>query len=360
MSRGTQAYIDLLALKYNFHRVRQIVGHQKILVMVKANGYGHGLLRVVNALKEEADAFGVACIEEALSLREAGITNTVVLMSGFLDQFELRALIENQIDAVVHQNLQIDILEKHLTQPVSVWLKVDTGMHRLGFMPSEVKAVHQRLMALSNVKKPIPIMTHLADADNINREFTYLQLRHFADITQNLVSPKSIANSAAILAYPESYADWVRPGIMLYGVSPFSNRTGLQEELKPVMTLISKLIAIKHLKKGDYVGYGCTWRCPEDMPTGVIAIGYGDGYPRHAQNGTPVLLNGKICPLVGRVSMDMITVDLRPQPNAQIGDKVTLWGNGLPIEKVAACANTIGYELLCDVTKRVKFVDSGD
>ncbi len=358
MTREIQAHINLAALRHNFTRVRELVGDRSILSMIKADGYGHGLLRVARAL-ENTDAFGVASIGEALALRKAGIDSRIVVMSGFFNATDLALFVENNITAVIHHRLQIDLLEKsHLRKPLSIWFKIDTGMHRLGFCSEEVEVAYQRLNALDCIQQPIVCMTHLADADNSDHSFTQQQLNRFEMATQKFSGPKSVCNSAAILAYKEALADWVRPGIMLYGVSPFPGRNGLQEALELVMTLSATLMAVKSLKKGDLIGYGCTWQCPEDMPVGVVTIGYGDGYPRHAKNGTPVLINDTICPLVGRVSMDMMTVDLRPKPNAKVGDQVVLWGQGLPIEEVAECAETIPYELLCGVTQRATFVET--
>lgn len=354
MSRGTVARIDLQALQHNFQQVRSRVdSNSKIIAMVKADAYGHGLLPVADALPE-ADAFGVAILKEALALRQAGITQSIVVMTGFSSVDELQQMVEHDLATVVHAPFQLDLLESvSLKAPLSVWFKIDTGMHRLGFSAAQVEDAYQRLLACKSVKKPLCVMTHLADADNKENDFTQEQIRVFSELTDALDGAKSISNSAAIFSQSNPSADWVRPGIMLYGASPFAGSVGEKENLRPVMTLQSKLIAVKHLKKGDRVGYGCTWTCPEDMPVGVVAIGYGDGYPRHAKSGTPVLVNGVECPLVGRVSMDMITVDLRAQVDAKVGDVVTLWGEGLPVERIAEGVGTISYELLCQVTSRV-------
>ncbi len=355
MSRGAVATINLSALRNNFSCLRALVNQRSILAMIKSNGYGHGLLRVAKTLSD-ADAFGVACLEEALTLRENGIETPIVVMGGFYEANELPDFLKHDLGVVVHRPDQIDLLEKNkLSKPLSVWLKIDTGMHRLGFPADQTTAVYQRLRAIEAVKKPVRIMTHLADADNPDRAFTEAQIKKFAEITHAISAPKSILNSAGIVAYPDALADWVRPGIMLYGVSPFSQRSGIEMGLRPVMTLSAKLIAVKHCRPGDAIGYGCTWHCEEDMPIGIVGIGYGDGYPRHAKSGTPTWLNGKICPLVGRVSMDMIAIDLRARPNAEVGDRVILWGDHLPIEQVATASDTIGYELLCGVTPRVTF-----
>ncbi|WP_423064011.1 alanine racemase [Candidiatus Paracoxiella cheracis] len=357
MSRGAIAYIDLNALKHNYSRLQQLAAGRSILAMIKSNGYGHGLLRVAKTLNT-ADAFGVASLDEAIALRKGGIKQPIMVMAGFYDKDEIPQFVDYDLQVVLHRPDQITALEKNtLPTPLTVWMKIDTGMHRLGFPLNQVHSVFERLQRCESIKKPIGLMTHLADADNPDRQFTELQLAKFKEITNGLSGPKSIVNSAGLLSYNnEALADWVRPGIMLYGVSPISTHTGEEEGLKPVMTLTAKIMAVKQCRKGDKVGYGCTWTCPEDMPIGIVGIGYGDGYPRHAKNGTPTIVNGKTCPLIGRVSMDMIAIDLRSEANAAVGDRVTLWGEGLPVEKVAACANTIGYELLCNITQRVKFI----
>lgn len=359
MSRAAIAYIDVNALKHNYSRLQQLAAGRTILAMIKSNGYGHGLLRVANVL-HAADAFGVACVEEAIALREGGIKQTIVVMSGFCDETELSQFVEYNLAAVVHRPDQIAALQKkYLPKPLQVWLKIDTGMNRLGFPVDQAHALFAQLQHCESVKQPVGLMTHLADADNAARQFTEQQIAQFKEITADLSGPKSIVNSAGLLAYrQQALADWVRPGIMLYGVSPIPGCCGEEEGLKPVMTLTAELIAVKHLRKGDFIGYGCIWQCCEDMPVGIVGMGYGDGYPRHAKNGTPTLVDGKICPLVGHVSMDMLAIDLRANPHAMVGERVILWGKGLPIEKIAACANTISYELLCNVTQRVKFIEN--
>lgn len=357
---GAIAAINLTALKYNFSQVKKVAPNQFIWAMIKSNGYGHGLLRVARILSE-ADAFGVACMEEALTLREAGIKTPVVVMRGFSNERELSQFIRRRLAAVIHQPDQVRLLESHhLASPLSVWLKIDSGMHRLGFSVDEIPSICQRLQKSVSVRKPIGLMTHLADADNVDRAFTEYQINQFFAITKKMEGPKSIVNSAGLLSYPNALVDWVRPGILLYGISPFSSENGIERNLRPVMTLSAIIVAIKQCCKDDAVGYGCTWRCPETMPIGIVAVGYGDGYPHHVPNGTPTLLNKKVCPLIGRVSMDMIAIDLRSQPNARIGDEVILWGNGLPVESIAKKAGTTSYALLCNITQRVRFIEVED
>jgi len=357
VTRAAEASIDLQALQYNLQRVRESAKNSRIISVIKANGYGHGLLRVASALSS-SDAFAVAKIEEVLTLREAAFTQPILLLEGFSDAEELALLAQHDIDVVVHHQYQIDLLEQtSLHSKINVWLKIDTGMHRLGISLDDVSVNYKRLQACDNVAADIAVMTHFANADDHHDPRTSAQLKRFNSAIAEINAPRSLANSAAILKYSESHAEWVRPGIMLYGVSPFIKGLAAEENLKPVMTLSSKLIAINHYKKGNALGYGGSWRCPDDMPVGVVAIGYGDGYPRAARAGTPVLINDQRVPLIGRVSMDMICVDLRSQPFAVIGDRAVLWGEGLPVEEIAECAHTIPYELLCRVTERVRITE---
>lgn len=353
MTRPTRITISLPALRENLRQVRHMAPTRSVIAMVKANAYGHGLERIAGALTD-AEALGVACCEEGLLLRAAGIKNPVVLMEGLFAGSELDKAVANRFMLVIHHVSQVEMLEKQtIRNPLSVWLKIDTGMHRLGFEPSQVLDIYKRLMNCPSVKKPIGLMTHFAESDSPDRAATRQQIEMFNSITQHLSGPRSLANSAGIIAWPSAHAEWVRPGIMLYGASPFAGHRGVEHHLQPVMSLTSELIAIHHLNKGSRVGYGGTWTCPEDMRVGVVGIGYGDGYPRHAENGTPILVNGRPCSLVGRVSMDMITVDLRTQPEANIADPVLLWGPGLPVEVVAEHSDTTGYELLTRITQRV-------
>ena len=257
---------------------------------------------------------------------------------------------------MIHSEYQLQLLEQaRLAQPVKCWLKVDTGMHRLGVMPEQVPDLLSRCRQCNNIAQPVTVLSHLACADEPEHPENQMQMETFDDLELAEDLPRSLANSAAIIAFPDAHYDWVRPGIMLYGISPLADTTASELDLQPVMTLKSRLIAVNHLLQGDPVGYGATWQCPEDMPVGVVGFGYGDGYPRHVPSGTPVLVNGQRVPIVGRVSMDLITVDLRTLPEAQVGDEVILWGEGLPIEEIAVAAETIAYELVCRLTSRVTF-----
>ena len=354
MSRPTYMNIDLAALQKNLGRVRKMASGRKVIAMVKANAYGHGIIRIAHALTS-ADALGVASLEEGLMLREAGIMQPIVLMEGLFYPEELTIAARHDFSLVVHHLPHVEILEQaKIRKPFSVWLKLNTGMHRLGIDPAETRQIYERLNKLTAVQHPIGFMTHFAEADAIASTATSEQIQRFHAATQELPGPRSLANSAGIIAWPDSHGDWVRPGLMMYGASPFAEKTGLDHGLQPVMTLWSRLIAITNVKKGGKVGYGGTWTAPEDMIVGVVGVGYGDGYPQLATNGTPVLVNGRECELVGRVSMDMLTVDLRNQPEAKIGDEVVLWGVGLPVERVARHSHSSAYEILTRMTPRPK------
>ena len=276
------------------------------------------------------------------------------MIGGFLSAADLLEFSIQRLDSVVHTEQQIEQLEiTTLPTPINIWLKINTGMNRLGFAPAEVDRIYHRLTRCPSVAR-IYMMSHLSDADTVNSKKTTIQIDCFKEITSKYSScEKSLAKSGGILGWPTSHFDWVRPGIMLYGISPLSNTSANQYHLKPVMTVRSQLVAIQYCHADDKVGYNGIWECQEDMPIGVVAMGYADGYPRHAKNGTPILIDDKICPLVGRVSMDFITVDLRSHPRAKIGDIVTLWGKGLPAEEVARHADTIAYELTTRISPRI-------
>jgi alanine racemase len=359
MSRPACALVDAAALKHNLQQVRQCAPRARVMAVVKANGYGHGLVWVARALNGDADAFGVSSAEEGIQLREAGISQPICLLEGFFMADELPLLSKHHLEPAIHQDEQLKVLAQAPSAlKLSVWLKIDTGMHRLGFAPERAPEVVQQLRRSPSVAN-VRLMSHFARADIASDPDTKSQIDSFLALTRNLGLEASLANSAGISAWPQSHLDWVRPGIMLYGVSPLEQQDAVQLDLKPVMTLQTSLIAIHARRKGEPIGYGGDWRCPQDMPIGVAAIGYGDGYPRHAAPGTPVLVNGSRVSLVSRVSMDMITLDLCSQPQANVGDPVVLWGQGLPIEVVAKSAGTIAYELLCHVTERIPRVPVG-
>jgi len=353
-----EASINCSALKHNLEKVRQSAAQSQIMAIIKANAYGHGLLRTAQALIN-ADAFGVARLAEGITLREQGITQPVVLLAGVMTLEELALAAQHQLDLVVHHEMQLELLAQwQADKPCfNVWIKLDTGMHRLGLAPDQLDTALMRLTACTAVTQSVYLMTHFASADELDKPQTSDQISQFNHAIGNHNKKTSLANSAAILAWPQSHAHWVRPGIMLYGVSPFENSTAHDHGLQPVMTLKTSVMAINQVAEGEAIGYGATWHCPEAMPVGTIAIGYGDGYPRHIQSATPVLINGLRVPIIGRVSMDTLCVDLRNCPDVKIGDTVTLWGEGLPVEEIARCAGTIAYELLCQLTPRVHFVE---
>jgi alanine racemase len=359
MSRPATVTIDLAALRHNLARVRELAPGSKVMAVVKADGYGHGLERVAAALAD-ADAFGVAALSDAERLRAAGLRNRIVLLSGFDEPADLAQLRALSVDTVVHHESQMAMLESERGgAPIRVWLKFDTGMHRLGFDPALAAALHARLRALPMVVGEIVAMTHFASSDDFCGAQTVGQIRRFAEVAHRVEAEASLSNSAAVLGWPDAHRDWVRAGGALYGLSVVAGKAGADFGLRPVMKLSTKLIAINRVAKGERIGYSATWECPEDMDIGVAAIGYGDGYPRSVPSGTPVLIDGRRVPLVGRVSMDLMTIDLRGLPEARVGDEVTLWGPELPVEEIADAAATISYELTCSITRRVRAITIG-
>ncbi|MFC3913165.1 alanine racemase [Pseudaeromonas sharmana] len=352
--QAVTAEINTGALQHNFEIVRQHAPRAKIVAVVKANAYGHDLLTVARTLKD-ADAYAVARIEEALALRSGGIVKPVIMLEGFFSADDLPVLAANNLQTAVHSWEQLEALERaELSQPLYAWMKLDTGMHRLGVRPEEVTDFYRRLSACKNVVQPFNLMTHFSCADELDNPLTREQIDLFTQLANGHPGERALANSAAVLAWQDAHADWIRPGIMLYGISPFPEHVGADHGLQPVMTLKSNLIAVRTAKAGERVGYGANWVTERDTRLGVVAMGYGDGYPRMAPNGTPVLINGRIVPTAGRVSMDMMTVDLGPDANDKVGDDVVLWGDGLPVELVAQHVGTIPYELVLKLTPRVR------
>jgi len=359
MMPAAYVHLDLDAIRLNLAQVKRYAPNNKIMAVIKANGYGHGITRVAQAL-DQADGLAVARIDEGVRLRKAGFTQPITVLQGFVCVDELLLLLKHQLDAVIHTPQQISLLQQQSTEAsLSVWLKMDTGMNRLGFKGPDFNAAYQELLKCRSVKQPINLITHFANADDLLDDKTRRQIELFNDAVQGYPGQRSIANSAGIIGWPNVISDWVRPGLMLYGCSPFAGKTGVDFGLKPVMSLHSRLIAVKNVGAGETVGYSGTWQCPTDTRLGVISIGYGDGYHRHTRSGAPVLVNGQRVNLIGRVSMDMITVDLNSQPNAQPDDPVILWGDGLPVEEIAHYADTIPYTLLCGITQRVQVVERG-
>ncbi|AWN17661.1 alanine racemase [Salinisphaera sp. LB1] len=345
------ATIDRAALAHNLERVRALAPGCEVYAAVKADGYGHGAATVANALAA-ADGFAVSSLDEAMQLRWSGITQPIMTLSQPLDVDACALAAAHDVRPVVFDRTHLAALADYVGPVLSVWIKLDSGMHRLGFAPGEAAAVAAHLREMRHVHC-VGWLTHLGCADDPSNPMTERQLAAFARGTAEHDGQRSIANSAGVLAWPAAHADVVRPGIMLYGSSPMVDATAADHDLRPAMHLTAPIISRRRVVAGEPIGYGATWRAPEDMDVGVIGIGYGDGYPRHAPSGTPVLVRGVRAALVGRVSMDMITVDLRAVPEAGVGDRVTLWGPGLPADEVAAAAGTIAYELFCRLTARV-------
>jgi alanine racemase len=348
------ATIDTGALRHNLQVIRRLAPNSRVMAVIKANAYGHGLIAVAKAL-EAADAFAVARISEALVLRDAGIKTPIVLLEGVFDREELAAAAAGDLELVVHTQEQIELL---LAAPAEarfkVWLKLDSGMNRLGFKAEAFPAAHAALSRASALKGPVNLITHLACADMPELPATAEQLMVFETATRTLAGERSVVSSAALLGFSDARADWVRPGLLLYGVSPFRGSTGADHGVRPVMTLRSQIIAVKDLVVGDRVGYGGDWTATRPTRLAIASVGYGDGYPRGACSGTPVLVNGEHAALVGRVSMDMMAIDTTDvQREPKVGDPVVLWGGGLAVEEVAIWAETIPYTLLCGVNQRV-------
>lgn len=367
MSRTTRAVIDLAALRHNYARLKAMAPASQVMAVVKADGYGHGIGGVAAALPL-ADAFGVAYVGEALQLRAAGISHPIILLEGVMNAQEYHDVVQQDLWVVIHQREQLEWLKSsQIDKPISVWLKVDTGMHRLGVSPAEAEDL---LAELQDLQRPaversraalitapqvasLVIMSHLACADEPGHAMSCQQLALFTQVTSTFTGKKSLANSAGILLGEAFHYDWVRPGIMLYGCSPRNDLLAATLGLKPVMRLLAPVIALKTVPAGESVGYAAGWVASRPTLVGIVAIGYGDGYPRHVNEQAYVLLNGQPCRLLGRVSMDMLAIELTGI-TVNLGDEVELWGPSLPVEQVAEWAGTLNYELLCQVTDRVR------
>lgn len=356
MSRPIQALIDLSALEHNLSVVRRHAPRSRVMAVIKADAYGHGLLRAAEALAS-AEGFAMLELDAAIRLREAGYQQTILLLEGFFDVDELAWIEQYHLSTVIHHREQLAMLSASRSRgSLSVFLKLNTGMNRLGFTPAEFPAALEAIQSNPAVRE-ITLMTHFACADeSLGSQGIAAQLQQFQAITAGRYFPRSMANSAAVLRFPETHADWVRPGIMLYGATPFADKSARDLGLRPAMTVSSKIIAVQTLRTGDSVGYGHAFRADRPMRVGVVAGGYADGYPRHAPTGTPVLVNGRRTRIVGRISMDMLNVDLADIENAGVGSAVTLWGKGMPVEEVAQTAGTVGYELLCALAPRMQKV----
>jgi alanine racemase len=349
-----RAVVDAAALRHNLSQARRAAPDSRVMAVIKANAYGHGLVPAAKALAE-ADGFAVARLEEGLALRAAGLGNRILLLEGVFTAEQLLVAAAERFELMVHCFEQLQLLDGlHGTEPVRAWIKLDSGMNRLGFRVEEFPSAYERLRRNPHVQTDPTLVTHLASADDRRDPKTRAQLDAFASVTAGLSGARSIANSAGLLAWPAARADWVRPGLLLYGVSPFPSGTGAELGLRAAMTLRTEVIAVKTVKAGETVGYGGTWTAPRDTRMAVVAAGYGDGYPRSTRSGAPVQVNGRRAPLIGRVSMDMITVDVTDLPAVAIGDPVVLWGSEVPVEEVAAHADAIPWDLLCSVSQRVQ------
>ena len=350
--RPLVATIDLSAIRHNYALAKRCAPGRQAFAVVKANAYGHGAREVVSALSD-ADGFIVACLEEAGEVRGLHGKARLLLLQGCFEPAEYRMAAQLALDVVVQSREQAEaLLGAQLARPLNVWLKLDSGMHRLGFSAADLRGWHARLAGAEQVAE-LNLLSHFACADLPEHPLNAAQLAAFRGLDDLAFANRSLANSAAIFTRPEAHLDWLRPGIMLYGASPFAERPAAELELKPAMTLSGSLIAVREVPAGDSVGYGASWVAERPTRIGTISCGYADGYPRCAPAGTPVLVGGRRVPLVGRVSMDMLTVDLSAVPEAQVGTPVELWGAQLPVDEVAAACGTIGYELLSKLTARV-------
>lgn len=356
MSSVPLVTVDAAALRNNLAVARRFAPGARVIAAVKANAYGHGLVHAARALVA-ADAFGVARVEEGLALRAAGISHPIVVLEGVFGASQLDVAAGHDLQLVVHSFEQIAMLEQYAgSHRYPIWLKVDTGMNRLGFRVEELEAAHSRLQACAAVGA-MRLLTHLACAENAGGLETKLQLDRFRASSAPLRLERSIANSAGIIAWPDAHAEWVRPGLMLYGASPFAERSAADLGLLPAMTFTTQLIAVRSVAANEAIGYNGIWRAKRRSRIAVAAVGYGDGYPRCMHAGAPALIKGREVPIVGRVSMDMTMLDATDLPDAAVGDEVTLWGKGLPAERVAPFADTIAYELFCRIAERVTRVE---
>ena len=354
MARNTVATIDVAAIAHNLAEVRARAGAAHVMAVVKADAYGHGLRRCLSALSG-ADMLAVATMDEARSIRALAPELPVLLLEGVVSPEELALVEQLHLEMVVHHPVQLEWIEAATARPGRrIWLKLDSGMHRLGFPLHQAHQVQARLGSISGIEEVV-LMTHFACADQADHPLNLKQIERFDEAVAGLGGRQCLANSSALLTLPQARRDWVRAGLLLYGVSPLHGQCGAGLGLKPVMTLETRLIAVNHVAAGESIGYGARFHARSPMCIGVAAIGYGDGYPRNMPDGTPVRVNDREQRLAGRVSMDMITIDLEGQPEARVGDPVVLWGRGLPVERIAAEVDTIAYELLCRVTRRVQY-----
>lgn len=356
--RPARALIDLQALRHNYQLARETAG-AKALAVIKADAYGHGAVRVAQALEGQADGFAVACIEEALELRQAGISAPILLLEGFFEADELALIAQYDVWCVVHSLWQLEAIEQTvLGKPLNIWLKMDSGMHRVGIHPADYQAAYQRLLASGKAAKVV-LMSHFARADELDSVRTDEQVAIFQAGREGLSLEVSLHNSPGVMGWPSVPSDWVRPGIMLYGATPFDQPQSVADRLQPVMTLESKVICVRQLPVGEPVGYGGGFVTDRDMRIGVVAMGYADGYPRQAPTGTPVMIDGQRSQLLGRVSMDMLCVDLTHVSGAGVGSRVELWGKNVLASDVAASAGTIPYQIFCNLKRVPRLYSEG-
>ncbi|MCF2946862.1 alanine racemase [Paraglaciecola aquimarina] len=370
MSRPAKITVDLTAIQYNYQLAQalaqlsapSLAKSPKTLAVVKADAYGHGSVEVAKALTAQVEMFAVSCLEEAIHLRNAGVQNKILLLAGFFEVADIDLGIQQNCEFVLHNHVQIQtLLDTSLDNPITVWLKIDTGMHRLGVSIDTVQEVFAQLSASKNIEN-IRLLSHFSNADDLTSDYTAAQVADFNACVSSLIQQQakakhcelSLANSAGVLAWPDSRLDWNRPGIMLYGLTPFITSHPEADKLIPAMTFTSQIIALRNVLIGESVGYGNTWIAQRDSVIATIAVGYGDGYPRTAKSGTPVLVNGQRVSLVGRVSMDLICVDVTDLAEVEIGAPVELWGKHLSANEVAKWADTIGYELVTRMPNRAK------
>ncbi len=353
MSRPAKAIVDLAAVRHNYQLAQRLAPKAKTLGVVKANAYGHGAVAVAKTLEPLTPLLAVACIEEALELRAAGIQKPILLLEGAFEKSEIAVASQENFWLMASGIEQVQsLIETKTQQPIHVWLKADSGMHRLGLQGEQLRQAYQQLQSLDHIHNDMVLATHFAAADELDSDFTQQQINQFSTLCEGLNTPVSMANSAGILGWPQAHGSYNRPGIMLYGASPFESPQENADQLQNVMSLQSEVIAVRSIDAGETVGYGRNWTAQRRSTIATVAIGYGDGYPRHAPNGTPVFINGKAVPLAGRVSMDMITVDVTELESIAVGDAVELWGENLPVNRIAKHAGTIGYELMARMPLR--------
>lgn len=358
--------VNVDALLHNVQQLRKLKESNsdktELMAVIKANAYGHGCTRIAAFLDHKVDYFAVSRLDEAVKLKKEGIKTPILILDGFFSMEEIPQLIEYKIETVIHHESQIKWLQKwqqkHFDSPlIKIWVKVDTGMHRLGFDPEQVPFVFETLNKLPCVAKPLNLISHFANSDQPENELNLKQIELFNQVVKSLpeneIGKKSLAASGGIFGLPNAHFDVIRAGIVLYGIAPFAEKTGKDLGLRAVMTLKSNIISIKKIKKGELIGYGSIWKSTENTQIAVVAMGYGDGYPRDIAQGTEVLLNGRLVPIVGRISMDMLVIDLGQQNIDKIGDEVIFWGEVLPIEKTAENSNFSAYEVVTRLTGRL-------